>query len=512
MSEKTRTGLAALAGGLVLGALGDALLNVSPWGIGLPFWVGALGLTLLLLVRLYPGVHVTNRLPLLAPAVCFAIAFAWRDSRTLQSANLLAVVILLALTTCFAADFQLRASGVVSYLIEIIAVLCRSSLGLIGVLPDISWSEIPRSERSEAGARVGRGLLISIPLVLVFGGLMMSADAVFNNLVLRAFDWDFANIVSHLTVFAVFAWFAGGYLRGLFDKRERPAVFDAPSLQKYTVEGAVVLGVMVALFASFVVVQIRYLFGGSTHLAETAGLTYAQYARRGFFELVWIAALSLPMLLGAHSAMVDVNGRGKRTYAVLAGAMIALVFVIVASALKRMNLYVNAYGLTELRLFTTAFMLWLVVVFGWMSVTVLAGRRPRFAVGAFIAAFVVLAALNLADPDALIVRTNVSRPDRAERFDAAYASDLSADAVPALIAALPSLPDGKRAEAANGILERWGNIGRADWRTWSYGRARAVRVVADSRAMLMATKDLAPPAEIFGPPAPRATADTRKRG
>jgi len=70
-----------------------------------------------------------------------------------------------------------------------------------------------------------------------------------------------------------------------------------------------------------------------------------------------------------------------RLFRWLAGLQVILLFVIMASALQRMRLYQNEFGLTELRLYTTAFMGWLAVVFAWFMVTVLPGRRERFAFG-----------------------------------------------------------------------------------------------------------------------------------
>ena len=159
-----------------------------------------------------------------------------------------------------------------------------------------------------------------------------------------------------------------------------------------------------------------------------------------------------------------------------------------ASALLRMRLYQQAYGLTELRLYTTAFMGWLALVFVWFLATVLRGRRDRFAFGALVAAFAVLLLLDGLNPDALIVRTNVNRAGAAatDNFDERYASGLSADAVPALIASLPALSEPKRATVARTLLARWSPPEERDWRTWNWGRARAWQAVEANRANLEA--------------------------
>ncbi|HEX5708733.1 MAG TPA: DUF4173 domain-containing protein [Pyrinomonadaceae bacterium] len=244
------------------------------------------------------------------------------------------------------------------------------------------------------------------------------------------------------------------------------------------VEVGIVLGLLDVLFLSFVVVQLRYFFGDSAHVVNSAGLTFSDYARRGFFELVWVALLALPVLLAAHWLLrKDEAGLGERVFRMLAGAMLGLLFVIMASALWRMRLYQVAYGQTELRFYTTAFMFWLGAVFVWFAATVLRGRRERFAWGAAVAGFLTLVALHVANPTEQIVRANLARAQMTGRFDAAYAVSLGDDAVPALVAALPSLNPRDRNYVAHRLVQHERTHAAHDWRSWNLGRARAGRVV-----------------------------------
>src|SRR5918998_2555757 len=104
------------------------------------------------------------------------------------------------------------------------------------------------------------------------------------------------------------------------------------------VEVGVVLGLLDLLFITFVAIQVRYLFGGAGHVAGTARLTYAEYARHGFFELATVTALALPLLLLAHWLFRPDNRTHEVLFKALACTMVALLFVIVASALQRMYL------------------------------------------------------------------------------------------------------------------------------------------------------------------------------
>ena len=161
-----------------------------------------------------------------------------------------------------------------------------------------------------------------------------------------------------------------------------------------------------------------------------------------------------------------------------------LLFVVIASALFRMRLYTQEYGLTELRLYTSAFMGWITLVAAWYLGTVLRERREQFIFGAMIAGLLVAFALDAADPDNLIVRTNAARSDASTRFDGFYATRLSADAVPTTIEAFPLMPGSERRNVADRLLRRWQPPESFDWRTWNYGRWTAWQAVGANEAML----------------------------
>src|SRR5206468_3878865 len=146
--------------------------------------------------------------------------------------------------------------------------------------------------------------------------------------------------------------------------------------------------------------------------------------------------------------------RDTIAFRALSALLVVLLFVVMASALERMRLYQRAYGLTELRLYSTAFMLWLAAVCCWFVVTVFRGRRSGFAIGAVVTALATVVALNVANPDALIARIDIDRA-RAERpLDVGYVLGLSADAVPPLGHRPDRLGPAARSVAAPELLTR----------------------------------------------------------
>jgi hypothetical protein len=170
----------------------------------------------------------------------------------------------------------------------------------------------------------------------------------------------------------------------------------------------------------------------------------------------------------------------------LAGMLVAMLLVVTASAVQRMMLYQDEFGLTELRLYTTAFIGWLAAVLAWFVATVLRDRRERFAFGAMVAGLATVALLNALNPDALIVSTNVERAQHGKDFDAAYIAALSADAVPETLRSLPRIPEAGRADLARRIVERWSTPPAPDLRSWNWARETARQSVAANEESLRA--------------------------
>jgi hypothetical protein len=158
-----------------------------------------------------------------------------------------------------------------------------------------------------------------------------------------------------------------------------------------------------------------------------------------------------------------------------------------------MRLYEQTFGLTGLRFYTTAFMLWLAVVLVWLAVTVLRGRRERFAIGVLVTGLATILLLNVVNPDAIIARVDVHLARHARPVDFEYLGSLSDDATPTIVAAIPELqkrerggtsfgPFGARYYSAGSVAKLIGlhTSCHADWRTWNLARARARHLLCKS--------------------------------
>ena len=263
------------------------------------------------------------------------------------------------------------------------------------------------------------------------------------------------------------------------DNSKLPSVFTLG-----TVETVIILGLVNLLFAGFVAAQLPYLFGGMELVQNTPDFKLAEYARRGFGELVFVSALVLPMLLVSHWLIRRDGSRAAGLFRILAGVQIALLFVIMASAVQRLVLLTGefGYGLTTVRFYPMVLMIWLAVVFAWFSATVLiGGARNRFAWGALWSAIVILGATNLMNPHAFIARTNIQLMQQGRDFDAYYNADLSDDALPTLISSFEHLNSDDALTAYYRLRYRAcrkAETGEGDDpRSWNLSRSEADRVL-----------------------------------
>ncbi|MET7864573.1 DUF4153 domain-containing protein [Micromonospora taraxaci] len=330
-----------------------------------------------------------------------------------------------------------------------------------------------RSRTSDAPiGRILTSLALSAGLLMLFGLLFSSADAVFADLVTGLLpDVSSEGVIDWLVRLLLIG---GGLLGGAFLVSRPPDLEGLRPKQPRTahrLEWTLPLGMLVALFSVFVLVQLTVLFGGAGHVLRTAGLTYAEYARGGFWQLLAVTALTLLVIAVAARRAPKATRADRLLVRVLLGALTALSLVIVASALYRMQVYADAYGATRLRLVVATIELWLGLLFvlvGGAVVRLRADWLPRLVIGTAVLALLGLALVN---PDRLIAERNVDRYLQTGRLDVGYLSGLSADAVPALV----RLPEPVRVCALGQIAAELPRDGV--WET-NLGRERARRELA----------------------------------
>ncbi|WP_250446836.1 DUF4153 domain-containing protein, partial [Actinotalea sp. C106] len=345
-----------------------------------------------------------------------------------------------------------------------------------------------------------RSVGVTVALLLVFGLLFASADRVFASYLPRsAPELLPARVVVGAVVAIVVASVAHLALAPPPWREARLPSARPARLGEWLLPVLALGGLVLA----FVIVQVGALFGGHDHVLETAGLTHAQYAREGFGQLAVATALTLVVVaLAARRAPRTTARERVATRAALALLCLGTLGVV-ASALRRMDLYVDAFGLTRLRLLAVV----VEVVLGVILVLVLvAGVRwrggwlPRAVVQVGAVATLGLAMIN---PDAQILRHNVAAEVAAQQvgevgvrtgtvvgLDLGYLQRLSADVVPAV----HELEEPWR----SCLLEATVPEPSSGFAEWNLGRARALALAPEAASQGGVVTDgatLAPPVD-----------------
>lgn len=285
-----------------------------------------------------------------------------------------------------------------------------------------------------------RGVLISVPILAIFGGLLASADAIFSGNLRNLFAWigDFS--FERFLGETILVGFITYILFGLFSfaltkTRQSPQVDpDQPLIKPFLgiTEATIVFASVNLLFLAFLVVQFRYFFAGES-IINPAGLTYSEYAVKGFQELVMVAC----GVLGLHWLLAGItrreNKHQKLLFSVLVTVAIIQVGIILVSAYQRENLYIEAYGFTQSRLVALVFNVFvglLLLAALWMQ------WRDAFRYQALVLAslFVIFAlTLGVINMDRTVARLNLVKSMINGKLDAAFmANRLSVDAVPVM--------------------------------------------------------------------------------
>ncbi|MFI6596053.1 DUF4153 domain-containing protein [Nonomuraea sp. NPDC050536] len=320
-------------------------------------------------------------------------------------------------------------------------------------------------------------LAITAVLLLVFGLLFASADAVFAAYVQRltATPVWMESAPIRVFVFVVFAVLLAAVVLVALRPVNEP-VGPGVKLRVARSVWLVPLTAVNLLFAAFVAVQVTALFGGDAWVRRTAGLTYAEYARQGFFQLVVVSVFVLGIVAVA-GGMIRTERRERWVMAGELGVLCALTMVVLASALHRMELYTDAYGLSRLRLSVQATVWWLGAVFVLVllaGAVRLAGRGARWLPRTIVLVTGLgVAAFAMVNPDLRVAQSAVEVRG-VERIDADYLGDLGAEAVPAL----DRLPEPKRSCVLASVVRTNGLREPDQWNGWNLARSQARELLA----------------------------------
>jgi len=348
----------------------------------------------------------------------------------------------------------------------------RRGLELLGTLTSSRWRPAVR------------GGAAAVPVVTVLALLLAGADPIMaaarDTLVEFIERIDFIPRLIFFLALLTGAVGAGGVSLRAGAVPPTPSAAEPAARGLGAQERLIVLASVAALFGLFLALQLSYLFGDPA-AAVGSGVTYAEYARRGFAELSTTATLCVLLILacGRWSASGRLDGAGRALSLLLLGET----GLLLASAFRRIWLYEAAYGFTTARLYVQAYMVVLGLVLVLLAVElrgrVATQRLVRRAAGLGVIALAVLAWWN---HEAWIARQNIERAVETARLDATYLVwGLSANALPVLTAGGDRLPPTLAAELRVRLLDRYGpktTVRSCRWYEWN------LRQIEASRALL----------------------------
>ena len=281
-------------------------------------------------------------------------------------------------------------------------------------------------------AAIFRGILLALPILLIFTWLLSSADLMFEQ---KLIDLQDDNLfIRSIRIFLCSYLVMGVFLHIAAQNKDTKLIGEEkPVIRKFLgfTEAAIVMGSISLLFLSFVTIQFQYFFGGNVNISEN-GFSYSVYARRGFSELIIIAAINLLLILG----LSIITKRENRTQAIVFSALnciiVIQVIIMLVSAFMRLELAIDWHGFSRLRLYPQVFMIWLGILL--IAIVILeAYHRERFFTWTILLVCMGFSAsINLVNVDARIVHHNVQRTLDGSHFNVTHLANLSLDALPAL--------------------------------------------------------------------------------
>jgi hypothetical protein len=410
-------------------------------------------------------------LAFLAAGVLLMSFVVIRDSPVLVGLDVLTASGLFALAGGFAREGNPFRAGMRAYAAR--AVAWTASIPAAAAVMLRPFAGLLRGRRRTLV--FARALLIALPAGLAFALLLGSADAVFAELLGAPFEQvRLGDLPRHAIVVAA----AGGAFVTLAVRSTVPTrlAWAAKPIEGGGLRPSDWVSLLVTvdvIFALFVGVQLVTFFGGRTHVLET-GLTFAEYARSGFWQMLVAATLTGLVIAAAWIGGRPTAGPQRTWFLVLASLLVCLSLVVLASAFQRLVLYETEFGYTWPRLIPHAAILLTAALLVCGLVAVLSGRTAWLSTAALGLGVLTLVGLNLLDPEAFIAERNIARVERGYELDATELASLSADAAPAIAAALPDLDESLRPQIERDLsclrVELRRGVDRFGWASFNFAR------------------------------------------
>lgn len=435
------------------------------------------------LFALYQKLAFRKSLWLIFPILFFALMFAIRANEFLSFLNFCAIFGLLMLLAYDLSNTRIFAMKIKDYFLLIFLApfaMLFSALQTVSLVGRI-YSTV---KKQDIWLRILKGVIMATPVLLIFGVLFSQADLVFSVFINSIFNINISESTMQYIALLLFAFIAAlcflSYI--FFPKNAQNNVvsenFDSELQFGRVVEISVFLGLIASLFFIFIAFQVVYLFEGGANIIDV-GFTYAEYARRGFWELLAVAIISLLVLLASEKYSLA-ELRKTNYFLIPALTLVAEVMVVMLSAFKRLSLYIDAYSMTTLRFYVAGFIMLLFLIFALLAVKFIKSKKEHFfTFNTLVLVILFLASVNIINPDTFIAKINLEEYNKNGKIDVLYIGRLSADAIDLKIELYKKL-EGEDKNVLLGLLQNQkSNLEKnsLNWQSLNLSRAHALKIL-----------------------------------
>jgi hypothetical protein len=317
------------------------------------------------------------------------------------------------------------------------------------------------------------GILISVPVLFVVLGLLMSADTQFEKIMGAIPQWfqliD-AEVVIRIIIVLFFTFSFFSFMQVLMRKQISVNIQDS-GMQPFKMDSIITITVLVlinAVYVLFTIVQFKYFFSGTLQ----GDFTYAEYARKGFFELLFVTLINLTITIFVLTFVDRTRGLIKKFTQFLLTMLVISSGVLLSSAFMRLSMYEDAYGFTFIRVMAHSFMIFLVVIFMYTFVKIWIENLSLFHFY-FICSLLYYSVMNVVNVEQIIVSKNVERYEQSGKIDLHYLNSLSHTGIIGLIDLYeenPQLPGLK-----NILIERKSEANQSNvpWQSYNLKKTQA---------------------------------------
>lgn len=473
--------------------LGSLLLAI--WGVTL-FFGKTIGLSMILFALPFTGFTIyileknkkvvnKNAKLLIIPITLLSITYCLYNNSFFNTFNIMIIPILtiIMVLDLLGENFELRFK-----LIEKILTVVFESISFIGENIEKIRIDIEErfkinldTEKSAKRKRIIRAVLITLPIVIVIIILLSSADDIFGNVFIDIADYIkevFKNIkLSTIIVKLILMFICAIYFICFFDyitnRYEVDILKGKKKLEKDDFTIKMILTSLNIIYLVFCIIQIKALF------LKNVSINYADYARKGFFQLMIVSIINLITILIAKNYNKNTNAKTKYIN-IMSVVMVLFTFIILLSSAYRMHLYESAYGYTMLRLlvysslFTESILLIPTIIY-------ILDKPINLIKTYFTIITVVYICMNLANFEKIIAKRNIDRYFETGKLDMYYLEYATgSDAVEEIVRVLDRIDEeGNRTHAERYLSEMYNELknNKMDFRDYNYSKSRAKKII-----------------------------------